>query len=73
MVLNNNNAKIVFPLLNLNKSGGTRIALQYCEELSNLNYNVVLITKKDINQNIFPIPDGISIKYVNVKFYKYFR
>jgi glycosyltransferase involved in cell wall biosynthesis len=72
MVLNNNNAKIVFPLLNLNKSGGTRIALQYCEELSNLNYNVVLITKKDINQNIFPIPHGISIKYVNVKFYKYF-
>jgi glycosyltransferase involved in cell wall biosynthesis len=72
MDLNNNNIKIVFPLLNLNKSGGTRIALQYCEELSNLNYNVLIITKKDSNPNIFPIPDGILIKYVNVKLSKYF-
>jgi glycosyltransferase involved in cell wall biosynthesis len=68
----NNNMNIVFPLLNLNKSGGTRIALQYCDELSKLNYNVILVTKKDNNQNTFPLPNGTFVKYVNVRFSKYF-
>ena len=65
--------KIIFPLLNLNKSGGTRVALQYCKELSNLKYKVQIITpESNLNSNQFPIPQGVAVKFLKTKYYKYF-
>ena len=57
--------KIIFPLLNLNKSGGTRIALQYCSELSKLNYEIIiLVTHENNKEQEFSIPDNVKIEYL---------
>ena len=55
--------KFVFPLLNLNKSGGVRIAIQYAEGLFNLGYSVTILTTPP-NYNSFIPSNNIKVEYV---------
>ena len=54
----------VFPLLNLKKSGGVRIAIQYAEGLANLGYSVKIVTTRP-DSNSFNISNKIDIEFVN--------
>jgi glycosyltransferase involved in cell wall biosynthesis len=59
--------KVVFPMLNLNKSGGTRVAIQYCEMFLKLGYHVEILTPfyQNNNDSSFSLPNGIVVKYIN--------
>lgn len=60
--------KFVFPLLNLNKSGGIRIAIQYAEGLANLGHEVKIITSRS-NSGSFVVSNEIKIEYVKQPLY----
>ena len=56
--------KIIVPFLNLNKSGGVRVALQYCSELAKLNHEICIFLpefNKNSNDNTFPIPNNVKV------------
>jgi glycosyltransferase involved in cell wall biosynthesis len=54
----------VFPLLNLNKAGGVRIAIQYAEGLASFGYKVKIITTKPDGE-YYDINEKIEIQYLN--------
>lgn len=57
--------KIIFPVLNFNKSGGMRIALQYCKGLSDLGKNVILMAPNGNNDKQDLCLNGVKIELLD--------
>jgi glycosyltransferase involved in cell wall biosynthesis len=60
--------KIVIPLLNLNKSGGIRVAIQYANGLAKKGHNVTILVPQTNNKNKFTISEDVNL--IEFKFYK---
>jgi len=56
--------KVVIPLARVSISGGTRIALQYAEELASLGHDVTLLMPYDTNLAYFSPPVNVASKLV---------
>lgn len=62
-----NSVKIAFPLLNLHKSGGVRIAVQYCNELKKNGTNSILYVPCGGDSKIeYEVPSEIEIRRFKV-------
>ena len=58
--------KVVFPLLNLNMSGGVRIALNLAAGLAARGHEVLLIIPDSTKADYFALPSGMSIKKAKI-------
>lgn len=58
--------RISVPLARTSISGGTRIALQYAEELATLGHQVTLVFPNDTQFDYFSLPTNVSTKSVKV-------